>query len=182
MNDQTGKILLIGYGNPGRLDDGLGPALARMLEQQDLAGVTVESDYQLTVEDAAAIAEHDVVVFADAAVNGPEPFYFERLAPQRAVSFTSHSVAPAAALALAEELFGKRVPGFVLGIRGYEFNEFGQRLSEQAHTNLVAAVDFIGTVLTTGAFDDAVERHQRPASDKDCGACCGEATCKTEST
>ena len=79
----------------------------------------------MTVEDAAAIAQHDVVVFADAAVSGPEPFYFERLEPQMAVSFSSHSVAPAAALALSEELFGKRVPGYVLGIRGYEFNEFG---------------------------------------------------------
>ena len=182
MSDRVGKILLIGYGNPGRLDDGLGPALARALEQRKLAGVTVESDYQLTVEDAAAIAQHDVVVFADAAVDGPEPFYFERLVPEAAVSFSSHSVAPAAALALAEELFEARGPGYVLGIRGYEFNEFGQWLSERAQTNLVAAVDFIGAVLTTGAFEEAARQHQRPASGSDGGSCCGEATCKTENT
>ena len=70
------KVLVIGYGNPGRLDDGLGPALAAAIESAAPAGVTVDADYQLTVEDAAAVAEHDVVVFADAAVDGPEPFYF----------------------------------------------------------------------------------------------------------
>ena len=48
------KVLLIGYGNPGRLDDGLGPALAAAVEKLAIPGVTVDADYQLNVEDAAA--------------------------------------------------------------------------------------------------------------------------------
>jgi len=148
------KILLIGYGNPGRLDDGLGPALAAAVEKMNIPGVTVDADYQLNVEDAKAVADHEVVIFADADVKGPEPFSFKKLEPQRAVSFSSHSVQPQALLALAEDLFQHRVPGYILGIRGYEFNEFGERLSEQAASNLDSAINYIEKVLRHGTFDD----------------------------
>ena len=30
------KILIIGFGNPGRLDDGLGPKLAEEFEKKDI--------------------------------------------------------------------------------------------------------------------------------------------------
>ena len=50
------RILVIGYGNPGRLDDGLGPAVASAMEEFNLPGVSVDSNYQLTVEDAASAA------------------------------------------------------------------------------------------------------------------------------
>ena len=59
------RRLLIGFGNPGRKDDGLGPMLARILERDGIAGLDVDSDYQLTVEDAEAVARYDEVVFAD---------------------------------------------------------------------------------------------------------------------
>ena len=101
------KVLLIGYGNVGRLDDGLGPALARAIERQDLPEVTVEYDYQLTVENADAVARHDIVIFADADTAGPEPFWLRRLeAAGGGVSFSTHSVRPEGVLALAEQLFG----------------------------------------------------------------------------
>lgn len=152
------KILLIGYGNPGRRDDGLGPALAAALEGLDLPGVTIDSDYQLTVEDAAAVAEHNVVVFADAAVSGPEPFSFCRIEPGDTVTFSSHSASPEGVLGLAQELFNARPPAYVLGIRGYDFNEFGEALSAPARANLAAAVEFIQSVLRARSFDAAAQR------------------------
>jgi hydrogenase maturation protease len=161
MGERTGRILLIGYGNPGRLDDGLGPALAAEVERLGLPEVTVDSDYQLTVEDAGAVAQHDVVIFADAAVRGPEPFGFERIEPRSAVSFSSHSVEPAAVLALARDLFGSRARGYCLGIRGYEFNEYQERLSERARANLASAVSFIASALRTGDFGEVAGRHAR---------------------
>jgi hydrogenase maturation protease len=152
------KVLLIGYGNPGRLDDGLGPALAEAIEKKQLDGVTVDSDYQLVVEDAAAAAEYDVVVFADAAVNGPEPFSFARLEAQGAeLSFSSHSCEPDAVLAMARDMFNGNPRGYALGIRGYEFNEFGERLSSKARENLETAVRFIEGVIRNGLYEDAAE-------------------------
>lgn len=159
MNRGRAKVLVIGYGNPGRLDDGLGPALAAALEKRNLPGVTVEADYQLTVEDAAALAEHDVVVFADADAAGPEPYSFRRVDPGKTgLSFTSHSIAPAAVLALAHTLFAAKTEGYVLGIRGYEFDQFGESLSPRARANLEAATKFIAGVLGEGSFDQAAVR------------------------
>lgn len=136
------KVLLIGFGNPGRRDDGLGPRLAEALEAAGVEGLDVDSDYQLTVEDAEAVSHYDVVVFADASVNGPEPFDFRAIEPGGAPGFSSHSVEPEEVLMLAKTLFGKTPRAYVLGIRGYAFNEFGEGLSEKAGENLQAAVEF----------------------------------------
>lgn len=143
MSLQAEKILVIGYGNPGRLDDGLGPLLAEAIGQKNLPGVKTDANYMLTVEDAAEISNFDVVIFADAALKGAEPFYFEAVQPQTSFSFTSHHVAPAAVLGLAQDMFQATTRGFVLGIRGYEFDEFGQRLSDQAQNNLLEAITFL---------------------------------------
>jgi hydrogenase maturation protease len=141
------RILVIGFGNPGRQDDGLGPALAAWLEGRGLPGVTVDSDYQLTVEDAEATARQEIVIFADASVGGSEPFYFRRVRPHGAPGFSSHSVEPGEVLALAEAIFGARPEAYVLGIRGHAFNEFGEGLSAQAQANLAAASEFLERVL-----------------------------------
>lgn len=165
------RILVFGFGNPGRRDDGLGPAFAAALERGAPSHVEIDSDYQLTVEDAATIRDYEVVIFVDAAVAGPEPFSFERLlqnAPAVVVSdgprhpdappisFSSHSASPGGVLALAAELFDARPEAYLLGIRGYAFNEFGEQLSPLATANLAATLEFLKPILLTGAFADAV--------------------------
>lgn len=154
MGDGAHKVLVIGYGNPGRLDDGLGPALAGRIEGLGIPGVTVDADYQLLVEDAAQVAEHDIVVFADADTSCAPPFYFKQLTPVPALSFSSHSVRPEALLALAHDLFGAKTRGYVLGIRGQEFNEFGERLSDDATAHLEAAVAFLERALREQDFSE----------------------------
>jgi hydrogenase maturation protease len=149
------SVLLIGYGNPGRRDDGLGPQLAAELEGRGLSGLTVDSDYQLTVEDADSVARHEVAVFADAAVTGTEPFYFRRLAPGGTPGFSSHSVEPAEVLALSQTLFNRLPEAYVLGIRGYDFNEFGEGLSGRARANLARAAAFIERVIRAGTFAES---------------------------
>ncbi|MBT3377358.1 MAG: hydrogenase maturation protease [Lentisphaerae bacterium] len=144
-----GTVLVLGYGNPGRLDDGLGPALAERVAALAVPGVEADANYQLSVEDAALVAEHDAVVFADASVSGAEPFSYTELEAEDGTSFTSHHVDPRQVLYLAQTLFKSRVRGFLLGIRGYEFNEFDERLSAQARQNLDAAAAFLEQHLPT---------------------------------
>ena len=137
------KLLVIGYGNPGRLDDGIGPAFAAMLEEEGLRGVSADSNYQLTVEDAAAVVEYEEVVFVDASLDGPEPFSFSEILPKSGLSHTTHIIAPEAVLDLAQEIFGRCPKAYLLSIRGYEFDEFGERLSGGAQKNLLAALEFL---------------------------------------
>ena len=152
------SVLLIGYGNPARQDDGLGPAAAQAVELCNLEGITVDAGYQLTVEDAAAVAEHDAVVFADAALEGAEPFCFTRIAPQPGPYIGTHSVQPAALLALAHECFGAATPGFMLAIRGYSFDMFTEELTAQARENLEKALRFLLPVLKSRSFSLAAGR------------------------
>ena len=157
------RVLLMGFGNPGRQDDGLGPALAAAIEQRGLEGVTADANYQLSVEDASAVAEHDVVIFADAATCGREPFAFYPLEPADTISFSTHSVSPGAVLGLAQELFSAEPPAYMLAIRGYEFNEYRESLSAQAKANLDAAVRFIEQVIRQGDFASALTDTHQPA-------------------
>ncbi|MCF7818008.1 MAG: hydrogenase maturation protease [Kiritimatiellales bacterium] len=144
------SILVIGYGNPGRLDDGLGPAFAERIQALELPGVTLESNYQLNIEDADLIAQFDVVVFADASVDAAGPFDFQALEKKDPViGFSSHSITAASLLGLAEELFTATPKAYTLAIRGYDFNEFGERLSAQAQSNLDAAVGFLAEWIKT---------------------------------
>jgi len=142
------RILVIGYGNPGRLDDGLGPAFAERIQELNIPGVTIDADYQLAVEDAAAIAQHDIVLFADASVDGLEPFDLQPLAPQHSgLGFSSHSLSAAALLGLTQDLFGASPQAYLLAIRGYACHAFGDELSKQARMNMEAAVSHVAPLL-----------------------------------
>jgi hydrogenase maturation protease len=140
------RILVLGYGNPGRGDDGLGPELARRLEDAAPAGVSTDSDYQLNIEDAVDLARHDIVLFADADVEGVEPFYFRRVSAASEIAFTSHSVSPASILAICEDDFGASPAAWLLGIRGYDF-DFEEGLSAKAAENLEKALEFVHSLI-----------------------------------
>jgi hydrogenase maturation protease len=145
------RVVVIGYGNPGRLDDGLGPALAERLQAWSVPMLSVESTYQLSVEDAAEIAAFDLVVFADAGLNTEAPFEFRLLSPRTdSGEFTTHALAPESVLGLAHTLYGARTMGLSLGIRGYDFNDFGEWLSTDARANLDATETFLATLFAPG--------------------------------
>jgi len=65
---KNNDTLILGYGNPGRQDDGLGPEFIRCVDAADWEGVTTQVNYQLTVEDAIDIAQVKRVIFVDASL------------------------------------------------------------------------------------------------------------------
>ena len=136
-----GRILVYGYGNPGRQDDGLGPAFIRLVEADGIPEVVTDCNYQLQIEDAVAISESDAVVFVDAASSGDEPFIFSTIEPSDKTSFTTHSVSPGSLLALCREIYRKKVRAHLLAIRGYKW-EFIEELTTEAEKNLDLAHRF----------------------------------------
>lgn len=153
MLGQPPRILVIGYGNPGRRDDGLGPAFAARVEELSLPGIAVESDYQLAIEHAHLAAQHDIVVFTDAAadVDGDSPFYLRPVQPAPEDRYSSHSISPQAVLRLASQCFGVRLSGWLLGIRPVDLESFAEGLTPEAEANLSAALT---------AFREAIESGQ----------------------
>ena len=139
-------LLIYGYGNPGRQDDGLGVALAEQLEawvkKERISGIVFDSNYQLNAEDALAVAGSRAVVFIDAAREGKEPFSFRSLAPQNKIAFSTHAMSPESVLALAAELYDARPSAWMLAIRGYEW-EPNETPTPAALANLAAAREFL---------------------------------------
>jgi len=143
------RILVLGYGNPGRQDDGLGPAAAARIEARGCPHVTAYDTYQLNIEDAVDVAEHDVVWFVDAARTGAAPFDVQSLSPAATLEFTSHLVRPEAILAMADQYYAATPRAFLLGIRGYGF-EFIEALTPTASDNLDLAVAMLERELGVG--------------------------------
>lgn len=139
-------VLVLGYGNPGRQDDGLGPAVVRELEALDLPGVSLEADYQLAPESAADLAVCDRAILVDAACSGPAPYQVRRLEPAcgggAGAGFTSHALSPEALLALCREAYGRLPEATLVGVRGYRFAP-GEGLTRRAEANKSRALEFI---------------------------------------
>jgi hydrogenase maturation protease len=136
---------VIGFGNPGRHDDGLGPAAAERLKARRLPGVFCDADHQLNIEDALSVARHDLVVFIDAARTGRKPFVLTRVR-LAAVPPMSHALGPGAVLAIAAELYGKTPKAWVLAIRGHRWT-IGEGLSSTAEQNLALALEYLARFL-----------------------------------
>ncbi len=144
---KTPRILLFGYGNPGRQDDGLGNEfiyqIERWIEREGLKGIDTDSSYQLNIEDADAIAQKDIVVFIDASTENIADFLLTRVDPSDAhASFSMHSVSASFVLSLCQKLYNKYPLTFMLHIKGYEW-ELKEGLTPMAEKNLTRALDFI---------------------------------------
>lgn len=133
------RVLVIGYGNPGRQDDGLGPAAAAWIGALGWPGLTAFDNYQLNIEDAVDVAAHDVVWFVDATKTGTAPYEVHDVIAAARIEFTSHIVRPAAILAIARQYYDRTPQAFLLAIRGYEF-AFVEDLTPPAAENLDAAL------------------------------------------
>ena len=136
------RVLILGYGNPGRQDDGLGPAAVAEIESMRLPNLTAFDNYQLNIEDAMDVASHDIVWFIDAAKTGQSPYSVRAISPSSTIEFTSHIVRPEAILAIARQCYGAAPQAFLLAIRGYEF-EFIEALTPGAKDNLHAALGML---------------------------------------
>ncbi len=140
------RILVYGFGNPGRRDDGLGIAFADLIEERGIPGVSCERNYQLNIEDALEIAAYDVVIFADASIDAGEAFELRELLLAEEISFTTHAMSANSVLALCEDLYRRSPRAFMMAIRGYSW-DVEEGLSRDAADNLEKAVDFAVSLL-----------------------------------
>ncbi len=134
------EILVIGYGNEIRGDDGAGLRVAEAIEALHLPGVRVIACHQLTPDLAEPLAVARAAFFADArpAAEGAPIEVFPVLAETK-VGFSLHSGSPAGLLALAQALYGRCPPTWCVAIPAVDFN-LGETLTETARHGVAAAV------------------------------------------
>ena len=134
------KTLVLGYGNPARGDDGLGPAMIALLDRAAFDRLETRVDYQLCVEDARDIGSFEHVIFVDASPSIAPPYHLYPLEDSaQPMTLDTHSVSPEAMMFLARTLFGATTAASVLAIRGYDFEPFVESLSSAAEANLEQA-------------------------------------------
>lgn len=145
------KILIYGYGNPGRRDDGLGvcfaEAIEKWVEAEGLKNITIETAYQLNIEDAEIISHADFVIFADASLEQIEDFVFTNVSPDDThIEFTMHAVSTSFILDLCTKIFRVSPETWLMHIKGYDW-ELQEGVSEKAKINLEKAIDFAKNII-----------------------------------
>jgi hydrogenase maturation protease len=115
-----GRLLIIGYGNPLRSDDGLGWLIAKDLGRLIGGSATMLTVHQLTPELAEPISEADLVIFIDACYEGaPGTWKCETIQAAPAPSQTfAHHLTPATLLIYARAVFSAEPVALLVSVAG----------------------------------------------------------------
>jgi hydrogenase maturation protease len=132
-------LLVLGYGNTLRSDDGVGPRVADAVAALALPGVRALVCPLLTPELADPVSQARVVIFVDAAVDAPREVQMRKLAPAGTSQIMAHAASPATLLALARDVFGRAPEAWWLTIPAEDLG-IGEELSPLAQRGFEIAV------------------------------------------
>jgi hydrogenase maturation protease len=160
-------VLVIGFGNELRRDDGIGPEVARHIDAMSLPNVHVLIVQQLLPELSELIAKVDRVIFVDAFKESREdpvviqPIYSEGDS-DAASTLSTHRVDPRLLISLARVLFGSAAQAWLVTIRGEDFGP-GAGLSTAGKRRAQQACQQVMSLIPDGAAE-AERSHPRCAS------------------
>jgi hydrogenase maturation protease len=140
-------ILVIGFGNEWRGDDGAGPEVSRRIDALGLPGVQTLELHQLAPEVAARLATVERAVFVDAC-NQPQsvPVVIEPIETGEAGSLTSHLCDPGSLLKLSRLLYGRAPQAWMVSIAAEQFG-YGAPLTQAVQCHCNEAVSRIAALL-----------------------------------
>jgi hydrogenase maturation protease len=151
------KLLIIGYGNPDREDDGVAWHILCELtirfgldapesyedEFPESALIDVSFYLQLTPEMAEDISKYENVCFIDAHTgNIPEPVRLISVESEFQHSPFTHHLTPQSLLSMCETIYGKKPDAVLLSVLGNRFL-FTRQLSEETAQLVPQAVELI---------------------------------------
>lgn len=136
------RLLLIGIGNNGRGDDGLGWKFLDLFREVSRDQIDLEYRYQLQVEDAELISHYETVIFIDASHQQlQDGFEVKQCKAGNHYYFSSHLQSPEAILYLSRVIFNKSPKAHTLAISGVNW-ELTTSISETAESNLHCAMQY----------------------------------------
>jgi hydrogenase maturation protease len=142
---KTMTVLVIGYGNTLRSDDGVGYLVAATVAEWQLPQVRSIAVHQLLPELAPDIADVDLVIFVDAVVT------IDRSTPKIEIiplvagcdeDFSTHIITPQLLLGMTQRLYGATPEAYLLTISAIDFT-LGATLSSIAITGKDVALDYL---------------------------------------
>jgi hydrogenase maturation protease len=153
--ERSRTVLVIGYGNELRADDGVGRAIAeRVAEDERALDARVISVRQLTPDLALDVSQASFVVFVDAAADlPPGEVSVRRVSPDAAAGAFSHHVSAGGLPGLARELYGHS-PETVSVSVGLASTALVEGLSPEVEAAVPAAAEAV-LKLVAGSQPDA---------------------------
>lgn len=151
------KLLILGYGNPDREDDGVAWHILRAItlklglpapdsyedELPEYESIDFAFHLQLTPEMAEDINEYPYVVFVDAHTgNIPEPVRLIEVESEFQNSPFTHHLTPQSLMSMCETLYKKKPDAALVSVLGYRFL-FTRQLSVETAQLVPQAVELI---------------------------------------
>jgi hydrogenase maturation protease len=136
---EAAKVLVIGYGNTLRGDDGVGPRVAEAVGHLGLPGVHTLICPLLTPELADPISRVGTVIFVDAAVDVQREVQWRALQPKESSQIMAHAADPRTMLALARDVFGRAPQAWWLTIPAVDLG-FSEEFSPAVQRDFGVAV------------------------------------------
>lgn len=147
-------LLVIGYGQPQRGDDGVGPHIATLIGALGWPQIRTCSLPQLQPELASRLAIADYAIFVDACKM--EPGLEIRVRPLQAQGAETtgsstpglgHSCDPQSLLALTQSVYGRHPQSWWIEVPATDFRQ-GQPLSDLAQAGVQKAIKTIEMLMT----------------------------------
>ena len=135
-------VLVAGYGNPTRQDDGAGLCLAEWVQEQGFPDVEVRVFQQMHLELLEDAVRYESVLLLDCTVE-PHPPLLKRVVDDGKASFaTSHGLKPEVLLGLSRRLYERDLDLYLLALPGVDFG-FGTTLSPVAADSVEKGKDLV---------------------------------------
>jgi hydrogenase maturation protease len=135
--DET--VMVIGYGNDLRSDDGIGTRIANAIAAENLPKVKSFAVHQLTPELAAMLANVDLVIFVDAGLSVvSSQVQVQPLSPSASSLIHGHMGDGRSLLALTQAMYGHYPRAWLVTVPGINF-EVGESLSPMAEAGMAIA-------------------------------------------
>ena len=150
------QILVIGYGNPLRGDDGFGGLAASYVEERQIPGVEVIVSHQLNPEMATSLSNSSYAIFLDATV-GDDPGTL-RATPVEHCDLSSsgmHHFEPGNLLALAQAIYGQAPPATLITATARSFHH-GPEICAEVRQAAAKAAEAIASAAKSGNFDSEI--------------------------
>lgn len=143
------NVVVIGYGNDLRCDDGIGQRVAKGL---NLANVKSLAVHQLTPELAETLKTADLAIFVDACLSLESlenlNVQVRWLEPENKI-ITGHTANPESLLALTQAIYGHYPPAWLVTVPGVNF-ELGENLSPIGERGVAGALEKIAQIVNEG--------------------------------
>lgn len=145
-------IVVIGYGNDLRSDDGVGQRVAQAIATWNLAMVRSLCVHQLTPELAALLANADLAIFIDACLTTVcEDVQLQVISPTFSTPIAGHTSDPRSLLALTQVLYNRVPIAWWVQIPGVNF-ELGEVCSPMTERGIQVALGQINDLIKLGSI------------------------------